>query len=302
MKSKPPTPQEQLAQAWNSQPAFNSIDEYLAATGSSTPPPPPPGGSDQADEPADESCAPPSTPRKPRCTKQQKIERKAMLRSWMQDCSAPQAVYNFAKKNWGLGKRSTQLYVKEIKAEWAKEAGEEDYLAHLWASKLQYEQKMHKLNKEIDKAEDPRHVASLLRVALGFQKARDLTMASVLEHRRWAKRDTSPDSVQNKHKRSDRVVMSFGELNERLDNLRRGWQLEFQRQYEELNGIPPFSGKRPEVPPVPPEGWGDKGLDQAWAEYEPPPLGREMNSLESWEFGEYQRYCATKGITPKERR
>jgi hypothetical protein len=181
-----------------------------------------------------------------------------MLRKWLLADAPMDRMVHTAQQLWGLGRRSVQLYLKEIKAEMAKEASEDDYLAHLWKSKLQHEGYLHRINRDLERTDDPKAAANLLRLAATYLKQRDLTMASVFEHRRWAKRDTSPDSVRAKNNRSGMVIMPMSELNWRIDTLRQGWFEEFQKHFQEINGLA-------EMPPV----WIDGKM--VLPGYEPPP-------------------------------
>ncbi len=162
-------------------------------------------------------------PKPPRCTRQQKIERMAILRrALVEGVPMPQLV-KAAKLQFKIGKRSVQLYVKEIREKWATEAGQADYLAHLWQSKLQREELYHIAYRKLQKEADPKVVASLLRQANVIRKDRDHLMASVLEHRQSTQRDKSPDSAADTAQRQRIIQMPFDEWFERLEHMRNLW-------------------------------------------------------------------------------
>ncbi|MCS6978205.1 MAG: hypothetical protein NZM31_14525, partial [Gemmatales bacterium] len=85
---------------------------------------------------ADENVA---RQRKPRCTKAEKHRRLATLARFLEASASAEQIYDYAKTHWNIGKRSVQLYIRQIKKRWADEASREDYLAALWKSHKQHE-------------------------------------------------------------------------------------------------------------------------------------------------------------------
>jgi hypothetical protein len=58
--------------------------------------------------------------------------------SWLKQDAPMEQIMAAAKRSFDLGRRSAQLYVREVKRRWAEAAQNEDYVAHLWQSNLQY--------------------------------------------------------------------------------------------------------------------------------------------------------------------
>jgi hypothetical protein len=255
-------------QSWHSQPAFANLDDYLFFTE-------PTLDQENACKAAEAAAQKPR--KKPRCTKKERLARLEMFALWLEKNFSMTQIVALAKKHFNLGRRSAQLYVREVKRRWAEAAQKEDYLAHLWQSKLQYEACSHELFRALQATDDPKVKANLLRTNLGYLKAKDECMAVMQLHRRKAKRDQSPDSLRERYKRDGMVIMPLGELLERVDNNRRAWRDEFQKEFEELNGLAPpkcwfdtngelqhepdLRTKIPQTPPIPhspPPGWGEE--------------------------------------------
>jgi hypothetical protein len=234
--STPHDPQvpPELVKGYRANPPFATLDEFLKATE--------PSQEKHKDKekdvaPPEADATEPQPKKKGRCTKKQKSERLATLRSWhLQSASMEQILHN-AKTLWGLGRRSVQLYLKVVKQRFADEASREDYLAHQWRSHLQQEQLVFKALKALDRASDVKEVANMLRVAERVIRTRDENMASIQEHRKATKRDLSPDSVKERHKRDGMVVMPFAEYVERMTYCRDVWRQMHQTEFEAMHGF-----------------------------------------------------------------
>ncbi|MCS6978137.1 MAG: hypothetical protein NZM31_14175, partial [Gemmatales bacterium] len=117
------------------------------------------------------------------------------------------------------GKRSVQLYIRQIKKRWADEASREDYLAALWKSHKQHEAVLFKAFQLIDKVDDQRLLVHLLRTVERLLKARDENLATIAEHRRATHRDKSLDGIEAACLRGKRITMPVEELIQRLNYL-----------------------------------------------------------------------------------
>lgn len=258
-------PPPELVQGFRADVPFSTIDEFLNATEPSqhdpNVAPPKDGPPSDPPPPSDEHVAQPdSTPkpkRKGRCTKRQKADRLKTLRIFLMQNAAMEQIVAYAKQHWGIGKRSVQLYIQHVKQRWAEEAGKEDYLAHLWLSHLQHGQAIFRAFKDLERAENVRESAGMLRVIERLLRARDENMASIVEHRRATRRDTSPDSVKARHKRQGMVKMPFAEFQERILYLRDSWRRMFQEEFEKLHGLQPKRYDPPDGKGPPSYGWDE---------------------------------------------
>jgi hypothetical protein len=173
----------------------------------------------------------PKRPKRPRATKQQVRERLGEIAQWLVQGVSTAQIIRHARVVWRIGRRMAQLYIQKVKQRWATAASREDYLAHLWLSKQQTERALAIAFNHLEAIDDPRKSAPLLRVIAGLIKQRDLTMASIKEHRHAVKRDQSPDSAPEQERRERIVSMPFEEFWERLYNLQRIWRHEWEQQH-----------------------------------------------------------------------
>jgi hypothetical protein len=185
--------------------------------------------------------------RKPRCTKAEKRRRLATLARFLEASASPEQIYDYAKTHWQIGKRSVQLYIRQIKQRWADEASREDYLAALWKSHKQQEALIFKAFQVLDKIQEPRLLVHLLRTTERLIKARNETLADLMEHRRATKRDRSLDRIQAKCLRGERVSFTVDELMQRIERLRDLWHHMAREEQADLGEEP----CPPQPPPAP---------------------------------------------------
>jgi hypothetical protein len=122
----------------------------------------------------------------------------------------------------------------------ANDASNEDYLGHLQLSRLQHENLVELARRELEKCATPRERLAVLRFMGAMLKQRDQLVASIQEHRRFCKRDTSPDGEQARLKRGRMVKMPIDEVFERDENMKRNWNHEWVRcldEYIESKGL-----------------------------------------------------------------
>jgi hypothetical protein len=112
---------------------------------------------------------------------------------------------------------------------YANDASTQDYLAHQQLARLQQEHLFDLARRDLDKCETPRERLGYLRFMGATLKQRDQIVASIQEHRRFCKRDQSPDGEQARLKRGRMVKMPIDEVFERDENMKRNWNHEWVR-------------------------------------------------------------------------
>ena len=282
--------EEEVRQAFRRARPFRSLSEFLIATNpsqahkgcclhgkccacdralrkqqrlkSSTTPPHNPDSNGQANPPGEAENAAPR--RKPRCTKAEKRRRLLTLARFLEASATPQQIYEYAKTHWGIGRRSVQLYLRHIKRCWAAQASRADYLAALWKSHKQHEALIFKAFQVLDKLNDPKLLAHVLRTLERLIKARDDNFANIVEHRRATRRDHSLDRIPAKCLRGQKVTFRLDELLERIAHLRDVW---FQVARQELG---PFAAQRGQDPVGEPPAPQPTEQDQQAADHAQP--------------------------------
>lgn len=242
---------------------FETYEEFLAATANA---PRSPGENPAPDASPASLRDPPRPPNqeqprtKHRCTKQEKHRRLVQIGQLLIQGLRTNQIAQYAKLQWNIGKRMTQLYIQQVRKHWAQEASRADYLAHLWLAKQQREELYLLARQRLELTQDIRQFCSLLRVCDRHLKERDQLMREIREHREITQRDESPDSVQAQNQRARLVSMPYEEFFERLANLRNLWRWEWEQEKNWPEFVKAFREGRvcgPEGPydPAPYEEW-----------------------------------------------